>query len=193
MVGKDGATRHPVSSGRTRRSRRGAGVSRQMKTFSDRLKWALDVRRVSQHALARSTGLTSGEISRMTRGERGERVQYATVAVIARALDIQIEWLGEGRGEKPTPNDQPPDPLPKRAEAVRICREAELPEHALEHARQISPSAATRSWTTLQWITTIQLAATAPSAPASPPAVRSVVRPRADTLPPTRRSSPMKK
>lgn len=163
-----------------------------MKTFGDRLGFAIDLRDVSQHALARSTGLTSGEISRMVRGERGERVQYRTVAALARALDVSLEWLGDGLGDQPRAHAYPHDPIRRRADAIRICREAGLPHYAIEHAESFAPSAALAAWTTLEWITTIQLAASAPEPPASP-AAASRVRARADTLPPTRRSSPSKK
>lgn len=126
----------------------------------------------------------------MVRGERGERVQYSTVATIARALLVDVSWLGDGHG--PSPSLLPErDPIPRRADAIRICREAGIQESAVDHARSVAPSEEAAKWTTLEWIMLIQLAASAPAPPT--PMALSRVRPRANNLLPPRSSTITKK
>ena len=166
-----------------------------MKTFDERLRYALDVRGISQHALARSTGISSGELSRMARGERGSRVSYVLVAKIARGLSVHLTWLGEGLGDAPRTDESAADPIPRRADAARICRDdGRIPEHAIERVLTEPVTVEALEMSTLAWIELMQYAARLPGsvAPPSPP-VRSQARPRADNPPSTRRSSHTKK
>jgi len=165
-----------------------------MKSFSERLCFALDVRGVSQHALARSTGISQGAISNMARGKRDERIGFAMLMKISRAIRVDPEWLGEGRGAPPT-KEEIADVLPRRALAVRLWREAGREEHAIERVLHDPIPSRADSAPTLFWVEQLQYAARVPPtiAPVTPQVERSHARPRADILPPTRRSSLQKK
>lgn len=165
-----------------------------MNTLAKRLRYALDLREISGNALARKIGLDKGYISKLRSGDKPGELLYATAVKMARALDVDVEWLMEGVGPTPTREDQI-DVLPRRALAVQIAREGGIHEQAIEAvmARPIAPEADRVS--TLGWILSMQAeAASVAAAPAPPtPPTRSHARPRADTLPPTRRSTPIKK
>jgi len=165
-----------------------------MSTFSERLRIALDERDVSQHALARLTGLSQGEVNNMARGRRGERVQFSMVMKLARALRIDPNWLGEGSGAPPSA-EEAIDVLPKRRLAIQLWREARREERAVERLMSDPLPAHADELSTLGWIEQLQYAERLPpaTAPASPVVARSHARPRADIAPPTRRSSPQKK
>jgi len=62
-----------------------------MTTFSSRLQHIMELKHVTQYDLARLTGTTQGNISYILNEGRSPRVDLA--ARIARALDVELDWL----------------------------------------------------------------------------------------------------
>lgn len=66
-----------------------------MKLLCERLSWALDRKEMSQSELARQVGVTRGAVSLWMKG--GE-MNAQNCAAVARALEIDAEWLATGKG-----------------------------------------------------------------------------------------------
>ncbi|CAM5198690.1 hypothetical protein CDEF62S_03530 [Castellaniella defragrans] len=66
-----------------------------MDTFASRLKYARNLRHLSQEALARKCGLSQSAISSY---ESGARKDPSKILSLADALDVSVYWLGEGLG-----------------------------------------------------------------------------------------------
>lgn len=174
------------------RKRRGRSV--KMSAFTERLKRVIKVRHTSGTKIEKALGLSKGEMSRMVRGERGDRVQYSMVSRLAHHLRVSVEWLGDGVGMPPREEDALADQFPARAKAIGIWCEADRSAHAIERIMHdpVPPDAKVHQ--TLYWLEELQYAERRPpiAAPESPPA-QSHARKRAITPPLGRLSSPQKK
>lgn len=67
-----------------------------VKTFSDRLKHARDLRRLTQKDLARQARVSQSAIASY---ESGQRQTSRSVRKLAKALKVELEWLELGKGE----------------------------------------------------------------------------------------------
>ena len=75
-----------------------------MNTVSERLKYALIVRDVSQSELARRIGVTRGAISNLLNNV-SQGLSAENALKIAEALELDPYWLIFGRGDGPLPKD----------------------------------------------------------------------------------------
>ncbi len=76
-----------------------------METFAERLRYARDLRGLSQQELARACGLSQSAISSY---ESSNRKSPHKLLVLAQALKVNIYWLSRGQG------NIEPDPEPAR-------------------------------------------------------------------------------
>lgn len=76
-----------------------------MNTVSERLKYALLVKDVSQSELARRIGVTRGAISNLINNV-SQGLSAENALKIAEVLGIDPYWLVFGRGEAPVPKNQ---------------------------------------------------------------------------------------
>lgn len=77
-----------------------------MLTIGTRLTHAMQVRGVTQAALARAADVTVGHIAHMRRGTRGGGTRPDTIEKLAHALRVSPRWLATGEG----PMDADPGP-----------------------------------------------------------------------------------
>jgi transcriptional regulator with XRE-family HTH domain len=65
----------------------------------------------SYNSLEKAAGISSGTISRAMLGDR-EEFSKSTLEALARVLNVSIDWLVDGRGEKPPLTGPIPPRLP---------------------------------------------------------------------------------
>lgn len=94
-----------------------------MKKISERLKYARDLRGLTQAQLAAASGVSTGTIGNI---ESGLRQAKGSIPQIAEALRINYKWLSEGEGEITPPASEVAD---KRFEALRRIYKAVHPDH----------------------------------------------------------------
>ncbi len=94
--------------------------------FSERVKVARQFASLSQEELALAVGLTQGLISKI---ERGDQEETASVVKIAKACGVRPEWLDDGSGEM-TDGLYVEDERIKKA----VLLMQELPDYALDEA-----------------------------------------------------------
>ena len=94
--------------------------------FSERVKKARLHAQLSQEELALAVGLTQGLISKI---ERGDQEETASVVKIARACGVRPEWLDDGSGEMT-------DGLYVESEKIKaaVLLMQDLPDYALDEA-----------------------------------------------------------
>lgn len=123
--------------------------------LGDRLKYARELRGIKQTHLDRLAGVGQGVTGRMEAKKRGVAWGGTSVTVerLAKALGVRAEWLRSGEGPMEA---EATDPLPRRALAVLICREAGISEAAIAATLALNvPNAEERA--TLWWIDAIRL------------------------------------
>jgi transcriptional regulator with XRE-family HTH domain len=100
-----------------------------VKTLADRLKFARELRGMSQKELAVASKCAQSAIGNV---ESGERHTLRNLVIVARALRISADWLYDGKGPKPTKDDWLTGPAPsplmvaERAKADPWTNEAML-------------------------------------------------------------------
>lgn len=101
-------------------------VLNDLMKFSDRVKKARIYAKLSQEELALAVGLTQGLISKI---ERGDQEETASVVKIAKACNVRPEWLDDGTGEMT-------DGLYVNNEKIKkaVLLMQELPDYALDEA-----------------------------------------------------------
>lgn len=82
----------------------------------------------SYNSLEKAHGLSSGTLSRVMLGERAE-FAMSTVEAIARALQVSLDWLMEGKGEAPKPTGPVPPRLPYLNESNQTSGDVRLSNH----------------------------------------------------------------
>lgn len=94
--------------------------------FSERVKQARLFANLSQEELALAVGLTQGLISKI---ERGDQEETASVVKIAKACSVRPEWLDDGSGEMT-------DGLYVQGEKLKnaVLIMQSLPDYALDEA-----------------------------------------------------------
>jgi len=98
---------------------------KNMKTLSERLKHARDVRGLTQPELAVRAGLSTGTIGNI---EIAYRMSKGSIPQIAEALRVSYKWLSEGIGEMELPKPEV-DQIGQEFEALRRIYE-DLPIEA---------------------------------------------------------------
>ena len=68
-----------------------------MRTYADRLKWAMDQKGVGPSELARACGIRPQAISQQLSGE-SKSASAKNLLRIARILNVNAEWLAAGSG-----------------------------------------------------------------------------------------------
>lgn len=83
-------------------------------TKAERFLAALKKAGKSQAQAERDAGLTKGHLNRLLQGNRGKRTAHATIASLAKALNVSERWLETGEGSMeavPDPGEaRPSDP-----------------------------------------------------------------------------------
>jgi transcriptional regulator with XRE-family HTH domain len=77
-------------------------------TLKERLKFARELRGLSQGELAKLANCSQSTIGNV---ESGERDTLRNLVAVARALNCSADWLFDGHGSKPTPNSAPNGPM----------------------------------------------------------------------------------
>lgn len=95
----------------------------EMKKIAERLKYARDLRGLTQAQLAAASGVSTGTIGNI---ESGLRQAKGSIPQIAEALRVNYKWLAEGEGEITPPASEVAD---KRFEALRRIYKAVHPDH----------------------------------------------------------------
>ncbi len=75
-----------------------------VKTLADRLKFARELRGLSQKELGRRIGQSQSAIGNI---EAGTRQSLRLLVPAARALGVSVDWLYDGKGPAPTAQDAP--------------------------------------------------------------------------------------
>jgi transcriptional regulator with XRE-family HTH domain len=105
-----------------------------MDTLADRLRWILANgvnargKRWTQRSLSLAAGLSQSHVGLLIRGDLGSQVSMETIAKLAQAAGVDLTWLATGAG---TPTRAPGDPVPARAAAAHLAREAGVSELAI--------------------------------------------------------------
>lgn len=114
-----------------------------MGTIGERIKQAAELRALSLNRLDELAGTAQGYASRITRGDRGQRIDPRIAEAIARVLDVRLEWLLRGTGpiepERAT-LEAPADVYPERARAIAVARALGVAEEAIARVAGLSPS-----------------------------------------------------
>ncbi len=76
-------------------------------TFADRLLFARNMRRLTQAELARACGMSQSAIANY---ENGSRRSPKSIFALADALQVQAQWLAEGKGGMEAPPYNAPHP-----------------------------------------------------------------------------------
>lgn len=102
-----------------------------MDTIADRIRWILETRDLSARALSKRAGLADGHVSMILRGLVGKGVTAETLAQIARAGGVSVQWLATGEGQRET--DLPSiddDPAPDAGDTTppETAEREEMPE-----------------------------------------------------------------
>lgn len=92
--------------------------------FNDRLKKAREHSGMSQHGLAKKSGVKQVTISKI---ERGDSKSSTHTVELALACGVRPEWLATGEGEMVLGPDSPEVKLKK---AIDILQQ--IPEHAMD-------------------------------------------------------------
>ncbi|MGK3994996.1 hypothetical protein [Sorangium sp. So ce1024] len=98
-------------------------------SLGERLTWAMSRKRFGTNELGEAAGITGGGVSKLA--DRTEVVagHAATLFKLANALDVSPGWLAFGTGQ---PLDESAKPPWERA--ADLCREAGVPEEAIQSA-----------------------------------------------------------
>lgn len=91
------------------------GTTMEPSTLPERLAWALEMSGHSQASLARETGITKGAVGQWCNGQT-DHIRPLYLFDAARALRVEAEWLGTGKGPRTRLERQVPDV------DVEICR-----------------------------------------------------------------------
>ena len=65
-------------------------------TLAKRLKASRESANLGVRSLARLSGVSHGQISKLERGGRGDRAEFDTIAKLAKALRVDATWLYDG-------------------------------------------------------------------------------------------------
>lgn len=79
-------------------------------------------------------GLSSTHVGQILRGETGKRIAASTIEALARAGDVDVDWLTHGSGDMGTFRQRTvevDDRYPSRPAGARAARELGLPEAAV--------------------------------------------------------------
>jgi transcriptional regulator with XRE-family HTH domain len=87
-----------------------------MDTLAKRLTWARERAKLTQEELAKKAGVSQGTIGNL---EAGIRDTARKITSIARALDVDVNWLADGEG--PAPDQVVETSTPKGREARLIA------------------------------------------------------------------------
>lgn len=87
-------------------------------TLGARLKHAREARKRGSAELSIAIGASHGLVSEVERG-RSKSLQAETAIVLARALDVPVEWLVLGEGPDPIAAAKPSAAKPSAAKAKR--------------------------------------------------------------------------
>jgi hypothetical protein len=87
----------------------------------------------SYNSLEKNARLSSGTLSRVMLGER-EEFAKSTLEALARALQVSLDWLVEGKGEAPKPSGPVPPRLPYLNESNQTSGDVRLSSHPLTQA-----------------------------------------------------------
>jgi transcriptional regulator with XRE-family HTH domain len=97
--------------------------------LGDRVRQARHLRELGSTELDRRAGVSQGTVSRLESKQRGKFGGTATtVARVAKALRVNMEWLMTGQGPMEETED---DPIPNRALAATIARDGQVDEEAI--------------------------------------------------------------
>ena len=69
-------------------------------TVASRVKYAREAAGLSQRQLSKAAGLSNQTISNIEAGHFGTRI--TTLEALAKALNVSLGWLLEGKGEPPS-------------------------------------------------------------------------------------------
>lgn len=122
--------KQPTNVRRVRRS------DRELSEFGERFEKALGVRRevepeITANAIRVRLGMSGGTISKLIYGDRGKWIDPKIVFAMARALDVNAEWLFTGRGPM---RDETHPPRTNREKAIAMARIGQFDEGTIEHA-----------------------------------------------------------
>lgn len=87
----------------------------KIEPLPQRMAWALEHSGHSQASLARETGITKGAVGQWCNGQT-DHIRPLYLFDAARALRVEAEWLGTGKGPRTRLERQAPDV------DVEICR-----------------------------------------------------------------------
>lgn len=93
-----------------------------MDTLAKRLQWARDQKKWTQEVLANEAGVSQGTIGNL---EAGIRDTARKIASIARALEVDVSWLADGKGPMPPDKDSPVEAKPPRSTRMVLAYEDE--------------------------------------------------------------------
>ncbi len=117
--------------------------------LGDRVKQARQLRGIKSTELDRLAGVSQGTTSRLESKQRGKFGGTATtVARVAKALRVNMEWLMTGQGAMEETEE---DPIPNRAIAASIARDGGVDEDAIR-AVLAMPVKDAEARTVLWWI-----------------------------------------
>lgn len=71
----------------------------ELATFPGRLKYARERLNMTKKRLSELTEIDAPRLTRLEQGERINGIGFVTMARLARALDVSMEWLGLDKGE----------------------------------------------------------------------------------------------
>lgn len=125
--------------------------------LKDRIELILASRGWSVRAYARASGVGHSYIALLRKGERGARGPSRSILEkLAKAADVDVEWLRTGKGEPGgglvLPGGAPPegtDPYPNRAQALALLKGLAAPQ-VEEALRQEKPSKG--DWSLEAWL-----------------------------------------
>lgn len=90
----------------------------KLETLAERLVWARERKEWTQQELADKAGVSQGTIGNL---ESGARLTARKIASIARALEVDPNWLADNKGPLPGEVDQ----------SAHLERKCETPEEAI--------------------------------------------------------------
>lgn len=70
-----------------------------METLASRVNWLLQQTEMSARALSLKAGLSPNHVGMLARGTVATRPAHDTLAALARAAGVSVEWLASGEGE----------------------------------------------------------------------------------------------
>jgi transcriptional regulator with XRE-family HTH domain len=121
--------------------------------LGDRVKHVRQLRGLGSAELDRLAGAAIGTTSRLESKQRGKFGGTATtVARVAKALGVSMQWLMTGQGPM---EETEQDPIPNRALAASIAREGGIEEAAIQAVLAL-PVKDPESRTVLWWINAFQ-------------------------------------